>query len=227
MQIQRLQMINNEVYNYIFPQRHILLRKPDVSYKTNNIFQRQMLIVGGQQSGKTTSAQMIALKAIDLYGQSNVNAVSSRDFELLMNHGIKRKLVNILYFDDATLTKVPNDTLRDYFRIRHIMSKKTGYENGLIITIVGTHRFHSMPKELRSTCNVSLWKSSPTNPYDRRTALGFIGDDGIQFLESIELQKQHKPELIGVGVVYFLNNIGLFITPQPKINVMTELVWAE
>jgi len=227
MQIQRLRMINNEVYNYIFPQEHILLRKPDVPYRTNNIFQRQILIVGGQQSGKTTSAQMIALKAVDVYGRKNVNAVSSKDFELIMKHGIEDKLVNILYFDDATLSKVPDEVLRNYFRIRHVVSERTNRTNGLVVTIVGTHRFHSMPKELRSTCNVSLWKSPPTNPYDRKTAIGFIGNHGIRLLESIELEKQHKPELMGVGVAYFLNEIGMFITPQPLKNMMTELVWAD
>jgi hypothetical protein len=220
----KLPNINNDVYEYLFPSLEVLNRIPNVPYETNNIFQRQLLVVGGQQSGKTITAKAIAIEAIIKYGEDNVRAVSSRDFKLLMDHGIKDKMVNILFFDDATLTDVPKKTLRDYFRIRHIMKSRTGRSNGLVVTMVGTHRFHSMPKELRSTCNIVLWKSPPTNPYDRTVALQFVKEQGLTLLESIELQKQYEPELLGICVAYFLNDIGLFITPQPRVNYMVELV---
>ena len=217
--------INEQVYRYLYPSMKILEYKPDVKYDTNNIFQRQVLLVGAQRSGKTASVRSIALKAVNTYGQQNVNAIFCRDFEMLLKHGIEDKYVNILFFDDATLQDVPKNTLRDYFRIRHIVKKITRKSNGLIITVVGTHRYHSMPKELRSTCNLALWKSPPTNPYDRSIAMKFVGDRGINILESIELEKDNDPSLIGICVAYFLGTVGLFITPEPKDNVLRELLY--
>lgn len=200
----------------------VLNHTPDVGYETNNIFQRQVLLVGGQRSGKTASVRAMALRAVNIYGRDRVNVTSCRNFEVLMKEGIERRFVNILFFDDATLQDVPKETLRDYFRIRHIIKQATGSSNGLVITIVGTHRYHSMPKELRSTCNVVLWKSPPTNPYDRNTARQFVGDRGIALLESIELEKDNNPDLIGICVAYFLGTVGMFITPEPKDNVVRE-----
>lgn len=200
----------------------VLNYKPDLTYEVNNIFQRQVLLVGGQRSGKTTSVRTIALRAVNFYGRENVNAICSRDFKELMDHGIERKFINILFFDDATLQDVPKKTLRDYFRIRHIVKRITGQSNGLVITVVGTHRYHSMPKELRSTCNLALWKSPPSNPYDRNIAIGFVGERGVRLLEAIELEKDNDPSLIGICVAYFLGRVGLFITPEPKDNVLQE-----
>jgi len=218
-----MQKLNEEVYRYIFPSVDVLMYEPDLKYATNNIFQRQLLLVGSQRSGKTASVRMIALKAVSIYGEENVNAVSSKDFGVLIEYGIQNTLVNILFFDDATLQKVPQDALRDYFRIRHVVKQVTGRSNGLVVTVIGTHSFFACPKNLRVNCPVILWKSPPTNPFDRRTALGFIGDKGMTLLEAIELQKDEDPELIGISVAYFLNTVGMFITPEPTVNVVREI----
>lgn len=220
-----LQPINEDVYRYLFPTVKELEHEPNAEYATNNILQRQVLLIGAQGSGKSTSAQQIALQAVIKYGKENVNACSSMEFELLMEYGIKDCLVNILFFDDATLAKIDSKTVRDFFRIRHLVREYTGRSNGLIITIVGAHRYHSMTKELRSTSNLVLWKSPPTNPYDRSIARNFVGDSGIQLLESIELEKQQDTTLIGMCVAYFLNKVGVFYTPHPRYNVIQEIVY--
>ena len=222
-----LQTINNEIYGHLFPSERILLRPSEVAYDVNNIYQRQILLIGGQRSGKTATARMMALRACKLYGQNNVNAVVGDDFELLIEHGIQDKLVNILFFDDATLKKVNKDLLREYFRIRHVVKEATKRSYGLVVTVFGVHDYFALPKQFRTTCNVMLWKSPPTNPFDKRNTIKHIGEMGYALLQSIELLRDENPELIGVGVAYFLGLVGKFITPQATVNRLRKIEWAE
>lgn len=222
-----LQTINSEIYGYLFPPTRIILRPSEVSYDVNNIYQRQILLVGGQRSGKTTTARMIALMACKKYGVENVNAVVADEYELLMGHGIKNKLVNVLFFDDATLQKVEKQSLRDYFRIRHVVKTKTGRSYGLVVTVFGTHDYFALPKSFRTTCNIMIWKSAPTNRFDKRHTIEHIGEMGYAFLQSLEFLRDEHPELLGIGVAYFLSRVGKFITPEPLVNRLHKLTWGK
>jgi hypothetical protein len=210
-------------YKELFLPLKDILVTDDVSYETNNIIQRTGIIVGGQGSGKSMIARAICEEADRFYGQHNVNPVWSRNLSALVYGGCENVAVNILYYDDATLVKVKNDVLRDFFRIRHIAKDITTRSNGLIINIIGTHRYFSIPKDLRAGCAFLIFKDTPMNPFDYNTTERFIGKESMQFLDSLTFKKYRERELMGWSVFWFRHKVGAMYSTMPEYNSMTEL----
>lgn len=189
--------INRPFFDFILPDKKVILHKPRVSYDSNNIIFRNILIFGGQGSGKTTTANYIAYKAFKKYGSENVNARISEegDLELLMEKGLENKLVNILVSDNLTLRPLNKNTLMEYFRIRHKFKSRFNESNGYILSIMGLHRIHSIPVELRTTLDGIIIKDSSINPYDRNILKKFIGETHLKLLDSIAYERDKRPEL--------------------------------
>lgn len=144
----------------MFPTTERIAYKPTVKYETNNIIMYNALQYGHMGTGKTETCRSIVEQAVSYYGEENVNAVGSEgDLNGLLLRGFDNKLVQIMVIDDATLARIDDDDIRNYFRIRHIYKEKTGKSNGFILTIFNVHRFHSIQTELRSSIDVALWRS--------------------------------------------------------------------
>jgi hypothetical protein len=208
--------------NLFLPLDQILIESED-PFDTNDIIQMTGVIIGRQGSGKSMIARSLCDEALRRYGMGNVNPVWSRDFELLIYRGPINVPVNILYYDDATLQKIDRDTMRDFFRIRHITKDVTGRTNGLVINIIGTHRYFSISKDLRSGCEFLIFKDTPINPYDYNLTKRFIGDAGTGFLDEVNLKKFSDRDLFAWSVFYMKREAGALFNPKPKRNTMYEL----
>jgi len=164
----------------LFPSIESLTEKPQYQW-LNQIEVRKIIVYGREKSGKTELVRKLAEMFIERYGLENCNIVSSRNADLLMRSGLDQsKLVNVLVWEDATLQKIELDTASRFFRIRHLMTRRTG----LIVTIVVCHRLHGIPIEFRTEPDYILFKSLPIG-YDKSVVKRFVGTKGIRYLQEI------------------------------------------
>jgi len=165
-------------------------------YIPNSIIWRNFFLYGGQGSGKSETVRKLVEEAVRRYGEENVNAIQVPATHLLSAFKyLDDKPIQILFCDDFTMVKHPNGTLQKYFEIRHIWSKRTGRKNGYIITIEGTHRFHSLPKEFRNLFDFLLVRSAPDNLYDRRFLENYFTRANLDKLARIEVKRLENREL--------------------------------
>jgi len=222
-------MVNNcsykEFLDKIFPSIDELLQTPDVSYQTNNTIQIHMLVYGKQGSGKTELARAIAEYLNEKYGSHNVSTVwTEGDLASLIQHGIKNTLVNFLVCEDITLEKISRDTIRDFFRIRHIYAERTGRRNGLIVTLVTVHRFHGLKyPELRTDVDVIFIKNIPTNPYDESIIRKYTTPRLLNELRKYEQIRDKHPTLKGYCLVYHKGNKFMTYFPLAKQDYLSLL----
>lgn len=195
-----------------------------LNYDANCIRQLQGICLGRPGSGKTLTADWIAQKITERYGANNVNCVWTRaDLTRLLN-GVRNKLVNYLFLDDITLTKLKPAELSRYFQIRHIIQKKTGMRHGLALTMLGLHRFHSVDPSIRTNFDFMVFRSAPTNKYDRNFAEEYITDEGLALLDALELERIKDISLFPISVVWIKGiGAGLINTPAPKQRCIKEL----
>jgi hypothetical protein len=211
-------LINKEFLDTILIKKKFIERKPDVTYETNNVIFKNYTIYGFQGDGKTTTINSIASEAIKRYGAENVNAVVSEtgNLEGLMKWGLKPKLINLLFADNATLRPFDKNTLGNYFRIRHIFKQRFNMSNGYILSIIALHRFHAIPIELRTTLDGILVKNTSLNPYDKAVLKKFMGEENLVFFEELAGKRDEKPDL--KSLFYFVSKgmNGLVSLPQAK-----------
>ena len=123
-----------------------------------------------------------------------------------------------------TLVKTSDKEISDYFRIRHIIAERTGRTNGMVITVLGLHRFYGSDPSIRTNFDFLLFKSAPTNKYDRKFTEEYIGKEGIKTLSDIELQRNREPELFELTLGWIKGNTsGLLMTPAPPIDPMIDV----
>jgi len=164
----------------LFPSIESLTVKPQYRW-LNTIEVRKIIVYGREKSGKTELVRKLAEMFIERYGLENCNIVSSRNADYLMKSGLdQNKLVNVLVWEDATLQKIDRETASRFFRIRHLMTRKTG----LIVAIVICHRLHGIPIEFRTEPDYILFKSLPIG-YDKSVVKRFVGNRGIRYLQEI------------------------------------------
>jgi hypothetical protein len=217
-----MNIINKQFYEYIFPSRRDILRRPKVSYDLNNVIFKNIIIFGFQGSGKTVTANSIAAKAVKKYGQENVNARVSEDGDLgsLIRWSLRPTLLNLLFSDNTTLRKLDRQDLMDYFRVRHIFKDRFNLTNGYILSIIALHRFHSIPVELRTTIDGILVKNSSMNPYDKNILQRFIGPESLELLEKITCETERRPELKRFSIFVGRNIFGLVSLPIARKNYL-------
>jgi len=216
--------INNEFFRFILPDKSIIRRKPKVKYKSNNIIFRNLLIFGGQGAGKTTTVNYIAYQARKKY-RSLVNARISEDgdLEALMEYGLRPTLVNILFSDNLTLRPLKKKTLMEYFRIRHLFKERFNLNNGYILSIMGVHRIHNIPVELRTNIDGIIIKDSSINPYDRSILKRFIGEASLNILDLIARGRDERPELRDYSFFVGRGISGLLSFPLVKENFLRPI----
>jgi len=218
------QNINEEFFRFILPDKRIIKRTSRSKFSNNIIF-RNILIFGGQGAGKTSIVNYIAYKAKKKYG-SQLSAKISEDGDLkaLMDYGLEPKLVNILFSDNLTLRPLKKNTLMEYFRIRHRFKKRFNLNNGYILSIMGVHRIHNIPVELRTNIDGIIIKDSSINPYDRSILKRFIGETSLQILDLIALGRDERPELRDYSFFVGRGISGLLSFPLVKKNYLEPVL---
>jgi DNA polymerase III delta prime subunit len=190
MRLKNIQFHNvtPEVKKYFLLDKKDLMAKPKVSYKTNNVILTNVLILGNQGTGKTTTVNSIANMFVKKYGRENVNCVMSDtgDLEMLLEGGFKDKLINIVFADNITSEKINDSTLKEYFRCRKILNDEYDRYNGHIITFFGVHRYHSSPKELRANESALIVRDSTAYGYDRNLLIRRIGEKNVKIFDAFE-----------------------------------------
>ncbi|SRR6266566_74942 len=135
----------------------------------NAIEYRNIMLLGAQGSGKTTTAQALAWALGQKYGITNtVFAIQIAGIDRLLS--IPTKIPGrcwILAAEDITLARIPKNDINQFFQVRHLIERFTGLREGMAVTILNSHTFHGLDKNLRDTFNALIIKSVPTNPYDR------------------------------------------------------------
>jgi len=135
----------------------------------NAIEYRNIMLLGGQGSGKTTTAQALAWSLGRKYGLGQTTfAIQIAGIDRLLNVPTRVPGKCWLFVaEDITLAKIPKSNLNQFFQIRHLIQRYTGLREGMAVTMFNSHTFHGLDKNLRDTFNALIIKSVPTNPYDR------------------------------------------------------------
>jgi len=186
----------------------------------------QGIILGAPGSGKSTVGNWLAKQITVKYGSRNVWSIYTEGSLEPLLLALKNRLVNYLFLDDATLAFQSKKTLRSYFRIRHILEERTGRTRGLILTLVGLHRFYAVPVSLRTNFDFLMVRSSPSNPFDRRFVSSFLGKEGLSLIDRLELLRREEPSLeewTPIWIKYGPKS-GLVHTPAPVFKHMREVV---
>jgi len=206
----------NWVLEYIFPPVETF-KKPERDWE-NAIQQFLMLLYGKPGSGKTETIRWLVEQAIKKYGEENVNVAWSKgDMQVLLEEGIKDKLINILYVEDATdaLTN-KSSVFSDYFQIRHKVKEKTGRSHGYVMVIIALHDYFGIPKKFRNSWDLILFKSAPTNKYDRDFFKGMIGENLVNYLAQNQILSRRQPSRKAYGIFYTSFHVGKWKNPMAK-----------
>jgi len=135
----------------------------------NAIEYRNIMLLGAQGSGKTTTVQSLALALSENYGAKNtVFAIQVAGIDRLLSIPTKipaRCWISMRRRHHSC--KAGKSQINRFFQVRHVIAEQTGLREGMCVTIFNTHTFHGLEKNLRDTFNALIIKSVPTNPYDR------------------------------------------------------------
>jgi len=218
---------NNTDYflSKLFPDMSLIKYTPETEYETNNVIYKNVILYGKQFSGKTETVRAIVEKAIEKYGMENVNAcvVQSGELELLIELGLNKKPIQLLFCDNLTLVKPPKQVIQNFFKIRHYYRMLTGNNNGLIITFLAAHRFHGIHIALRTDFDFLIARNSPTNPWDYNIMKRFIGEEGISIMEVLEEERFTKRDLFRFSVFYSRRKRGILELPLARKNYLKLL----
>lgn len=179
----------------------------------NAIEERHVIVYGRQGVGKSNCARWLVQQAKSRYGEQEVNErfASGENFRSLIdNPDWGRQYIQILIVEDLTMVKLRVEDISDFFRIRHVMKKRTGSSYGLCLVIFTCHRYHSIPNEFRSAYDGFIALSAPIDPYDKRFIENIITPDGVAMLNSAEADRQRG---LAVACSATLNLIGNFAIP--------------
>lgn len=210
-------------FDLLFPSWERINYSPNVEYDVNNVLFQFLLQFGRIGSGKTETCRSIVERAVEFYGEENVNAVSSESLYDLIRYGLDDKPIQILIYDDATLEDLASDTVRRLFKIRQRYQEISGRSNGYILAIVNTHRFHGLKIELRTNVDLAIWRSLPSDPYDLNVMKKFVGQEGLEALEIIEAKRLKDPSWNKVAVFTSRLRKGLVILPLARKNYIRKL----
>lgn len=166
----------------------------------NAIKQRIILIQGRQESGKSNTARVIVQCLRALYGTKNVAAqvVSGEDFQTMFESKWGHRPVQVVVIEDITDVEISQAIARDFFRIRHVMSRQTGRRDGLCVLIFTLHAFYDMPISFRRDYDSLIIQSLPMGKSDLQFIEENIGPEGVKLLQGAEAQDRKGTAIVTV-----------------------------
>jgi len=208
----------------LFPPIEQIMYSPSTSFKTNNVIWKSVVIYGKPGSGKTELVRSLVERAVQKYGQENVNANMTQlgNLALLMKYGLNAQLVQILFADNITLVKPKKEVIKNFYCLRHYYQMLTGKNHGLIIAILAAHRFHSVNVNLRDA-DFLIARNSPTSPWDNSIMKRYLGQEGINLLEILEEERMKNRKLWKFSVFYTKRKQGVLELPLATENFLNEL----
>jgi len=216
--------VTNQFFRFLFPPLSKILYKPKTNYDNvmNHIKCKVILLYGKQASGKTECVRSIVEQAVKYYGIDYVNAsvVEEGELGVLITYGLNKKLINILFCDNITLAKLSNNTIKEFFKIRHFWKSKTNRNYGYILAILASHRIHATPLELRTNLDAIIFRNAPTNPWDRQIVRRFIGEEALDYLINLDYSRENVNDLYKLSIVNFKNTTGILVLPLATNNYL-------
>lgn len=202
--INKLHVKNKELLDEIFPDKEIVVVElpKGLEYTPNMIVWKNILLYGQQGAGKSEFCRALAEKAIEKYGEENVNFIVGQAGHLeYIYQYLDDKPIQIILVDDLTLVQQAKGALHDFFRIRHKYSKMGKRTNGYILTIMGLHRFHSIAQELRTNFDFLIIKSCPDSKWDRDFLKNYFDSERLKEIAWIDKNKLKNRSLFSYALV--------------------------
>lgn len=206
--------------------RIVIPHDSSLKYEPNYVLTQNVIQYGKVGSGKTECVRSIVEKAVEYYGEENVNAViNSSDYpDMTLQYGLDKKLIQIIIFDDFTLAYMDDHFLNNFFRIRHLYKSLTNNKYGYIITIFNTHRYYSLQKEIRSNVDMYIVRSSPSSLYDRSAIQKIISKRGLEDLFLIDEQSTINPSWRSVAVFSSKRLSGIIKLDMAKQDYIKDVI---
>jgi len=197
--MERSPEVSNRFFNYILPSRKVILHKPEIQYRSNNVIFKNIAIFdpGEQNVYWRRVISHIASRAKKKYGEENVNARMSEngDLQSLILWGLKPVLMNIWFCDNTTFQNVDRETITMFFtRTRNIFTHKCERSNGYILSLIALYRFFSIPRGFQNAIDGTLVKS-PISPNDTGILKRLIGKESFRVVRRLIATKDKDPEL--------------------------------
>jgi hypothetical protein len=163
--------------------------------RKERVKQMPTIVDGYAGIGKTTLVSCMVHAIQRWYGKERCNVVYTKEFPLgvLLSLAFKgfpalgwdaKKPIQVLIFDDATAVKVSPSEQRQFFSVRHLMSRETGLKEGLVYTIFVTHSWWRLDTVFRRSALFSAFLSVPlTDLYARREYAKILTNEGVEALQ--------------------------------------------
>ena len=202
-----------------------ILSIPQADYDFNAIRFRNLVIFGSMGSGKSELTRSMLEKVVEFYGEENVNGVYTDTGRIgwMLKYGLDERLVQFLLCDDLTLCPISKEELREWFKIRHHWKRLTGRNTGYVISVLTCHRLFGVPIELRTNADCIIVRNDTLNPYDHSILRRFIGKEGIEDLNEIELKREEDPSHMSYSIFNNRFSKGILNIPMGKVNYLKEL----
>jgi len=219
-----IQVLTHGFLDDIFPSKKKLFRTYGDGY--NHWIQRRILIYGDMGTGKTTFCRWLLQQANKRYGIENVWAYYSRgNFEALLDYSWKKTPVIMLIDDDCTMEKLKRETIKKFVRMRHLAYEKTGLERGLIIGIIGLHRFHAGDLILRTKFHGFIIRDCPSNKYDYDFLKNYFSEAALDVVDEIENLREKDEQYYGWAIFKSSHWEGIVVNKKPDLKEIPN--WTE
>jgi len=153
-----------------------------------------ILVLGAEGTGKSETIDFLADYFRSLYPEEQSwTAITSTELEDLYDKIPRNKRYVFIASEDATgaLTKQYKDIKVNIKKRRWICKQKTGFDEGILIQVLGVHRYFAIPELFRDDIDLLIAKSIPseTNVFDYRHQRKFITPEGVEFLKECDMKR--------------------------------------
>jgi len=222
-----VQILTHAFLDDIFLSKKRLFTKyPNDKY--NYWIAKRLIQYGDIGQGKTTFCRWLLQEANKRYGKENVTLYYSRSnfAQLLEEHPEKpwRTPVIILFDDDCTMEKLSRETVKQFVRMRHLAFERTGLNRGLIIGIIGVHRFHAGDLLFRTKFHGFIVRDCPSNKYDYDFLKNYFSEAALDTVGEIENLREKDDQYYGWAIFKTGNWEGIIINKKPRIEDLTNWV---
>ncbi len=190
---------------------------------SNPIEFRNIMVVGAQGSGKTTSDQALAYGlALKYLNEPIYAAIETASLTGLLHYAPKHACsAYFLVGADLTLAKIPRSTINAFFQIRHLIWDSSGVQRAIVVTSLESHTLHGMDKNLRTDISMIFLKSVPTNRYDRSTLKWYFSPSIVGPLSDFE--RGHGVDEVLIWDPQYAPNGVRAVVQTPPINVLVPI----